>query len=213
MSATIESKPTSDEPLLEPVPEEDNVDSEFGIAEFESNRASSPDEEEKESGEQHNDHDTVLPDESNCLDEPRNLDQDNTPDPDKGDRISRSFDDNLDGAILEDDQLAYELAHDSNGPWIEATEEERASQIFLDELTEYQQAVTQVLAHRQVGLVFKRLGFEDVDPESDIYQEQYNLVITTMVGGRLIMGDTINRDNEGPDTGHRMNDQLHNVAE
>ncbi|KAK0488062.1 hypothetical protein EDD18DRAFT_1110674 [Armillaria luteobubalina] len=40
----------------------------------------------------------------------------------------------------------------------------------------------------QVGLLFKHLGFEEIDSDSDVYQEQYNLIVTTMVGGRIVMG-------------------------
>ncbi len=70
--------------------------------------------------------------------------------------------------------------------------------------------VTRVLAHRQLGLIFRHLGLENLDPDLDIYWEQYNIVITTMVGGRLVMGtnnEPVMHDNPGD-----LNDQLHNIA-
>ncbi len=77
--------------------------------------------------------------------------------------------------------------HNDNGPWVPSREEELSVQLFLNDLSDHQRAVTHVLAHRQVGQLFKCLRFETIDPESDIYQEQLNLTIMTMVGGGMVM--------------------------
>ncbi len=104
------------------------------------------------------------------------------------DQNNRSPDPELDSAILGNDQLAYDLAHDNNGPWNSPGADEQSAQLFLSELTDHQRAVIRILAHRQVDQMFKRLGFSDIDPESDVYREQYNLIVTMMVGGGMILG-------------------------
>ncbi|KAK0223797.1 hypothetical protein IW262DRAFT_1295501 [Armillaria fumosa] len=203
LSNTVETKPTSDESKLIPVLEEDNVDDELGIAEFKSNRALSP-ENDAMLVEQSNEHQTS--DVTNRINEP--------------DHARTTNDDNQDNHSSDtDDQLAYELAHDSNGPWTDPVEDERSAQLYLDKLSDHQRAVTQVLAHRQVGLIFSRFGFREVDPELDMYQEQYNIVVTTMVGGRLAMGrnnsldDDQGRNDMNPiDWQTAMDEQLHDIA-
>ncbi|KAK0211840.1 hypothetical protein IW262DRAFT_1467237 [Armillaria fumosa] len=192
---TVGSKSTDNNAGLIPIPDEYNVGSELEIAEFESNRASSPED---------NDHgDQIIE-----LDVRNEMDEANHSNPGDEDRNSRSSNNEFDKAILSNDQLAYDLAHDNNGPWTDLAEDERSAQLFLNELSDHQHVVIRVLAHRQVGLLFKHLGIEEIDPDSDIYQEQYNLVVTTMVGGRIVIGGDVDRGDEG----HRnasVDDQLH----
>ncbi|KAK0478999.1 hypothetical protein EDD18DRAFT_1364443 [Armillaria luteobubalina] len=202
LSLTVESKSSNIEGDMIPVPDEDNADSKLGLAEFESNRAPSPEEEDNnvkhanetaiQTKELHEDEEFSCPEHES-----------------DGELDDRSSDSELDGAILANDNLAYDLAHDSNGPWTDPVEDERSTQLFLNELSDHRCTVIHVLAHQQVGILFKRLGVDEIDPKSDIYQEQYNLIITTMVGGQLVMGNggdpTTKAENHN--TPH-MNDQL-----
>ncbi|PBK81857.1 hypothetical protein ARMGADRAFT_1090924 [Armillaria gallica] len=167
--AGLEQVETTGDTTLEPIPEEDKVEDKFAVAEFESNRSMSP---EIDEGKLTTSDGGVHSPSIKSIDQPE---------------------DKVDGAILEDDQFAYELAHDINGPWESPSKDEESAQQFLDELSDHQRAVMHVLAHRQVGQMFRRLGFEEIDPDSNLYHEQYNLTVTTMVGGGMIMG----RDNQG----------------
>lgn len=144
-----EDEPQNDRPLeLEAIPEADNAaDSEFGIAEFESNRPSSPE-----------DDDTGI-DQNKLVDRPSNLpDYSQNPGNDlyepsvasDDDQSEKSHDTELDTDILNNNQVAYNLARDNNGPWNPPSEDEQSAQLFLDGLTDHQRAVTRVLAHRQV---------------------------------------------------------------
>ncbi len=179
------------EPRLVPIPEELEADygpeSDFGIAEFESVRPSSPEDSGADEG----------MDNESCqsleYEDPPNFhsgDQGNgnAASSPEDDQNNRSPDPELDSAILGNDQLAYDLAHDNNGPWNSPGADEQSAQLFLSELTDHQRAVIRILAHRQVDQMFKRLGFSDIDPESDVYREQYNLIVTMMVGGGMILG-------------------------
>ncbi|KAK0214477.1 hypothetical protein IW262DRAFT_1300559 [Armillaria fumosa] len=157
LSNTAETKPMSDESKLIPVLEEDNIDNEFGIAEFESNRASSPE------------NDAMI----------------NEPD-----HTQTINDNNQNNHLSDNDQLAYKLADDSNGPWTNPAEDEQSAQLF-----------------------------REVDPELDMYQEQYNIVVTMMVGGQLAMGrnnfpdnDQDHNDMNSIDQQTAMDEQLHDVA-
>ncbi|KAK0214975.1 hypothetical protein IW262DRAFT_1465761 [Armillaria fumosa] len=195
---TVGSKSTDNNAGLIPIPDEYNVGSELEIAEFESNRASSPED---------NDHgDQIIK-----LDVHNEIDKANHSDPGDEDRNSQSSNNEFDEAILLNDQLAYDLAHDNNGPWTDPAEDERSAQLFLNELSDHQCMVIRVLAHRQVGLLFKRLGIEEIDLDLDIYQEQYNLIVTTMVGGRIVIGGDVDWGDEGHQNAS-VDDQLHNVA-
>ncbi|KAK0228071.1 hypothetical protein IW262DRAFT_1292966 [Armillaria fumosa] len=125
-----------------------------------------------------------------------------------------SSDSEFDGTILANDQLAYDLAHDNNRPWTDPSEDEQATQLFLNKLSDHRCTVIQVLAHRQVGILFRHLGINEIDPESDIYQEQYNLMITMMVSGRIVMGDNNTHENETERASRStlLDDQLQDVA-
>ncbi|KAK0494367.1 hypothetical protein EDD18DRAFT_1107388 [Armillaria luteobubalina] len=110
----VEPEPSSNLGRLIPIPEEENVGGEFDVAEFESNRASSL--EDNESDDQ-----TVEP---KIVDGYSGIDEINQSDHDDEDRVSQSSDNEFDDAILANDKLAYDLAHDSNGPWTDLTEDE-----------------------------------------------------------------------------------------
>ncbi|PBK87102.1 hypothetical protein ARMGADRAFT_1034995 [Armillaria gallica] len=183
-SDTIDSidKMVTEEPVFEPIPNEYNIDeSKFGIAEFESIRSESPMSNIDISRVNEND----PPKQSNEIDDCENeivtddqIEKDtgienNTEHGDFHDRLNNS---ELDDAILGDDQLAYDLAHNENGPWESPTQDKELAQLFMDELSDH------------LHVMFKRLRFESVDPDSDLYHEQYNLTITTMVSGGIIMG-------------------------
>lgn len=147
-STTVESKPMSDEPQLIPVPDEDNADSEFGIAEFESNRPSSPEEDDIEPKHQIEGYDAPADETAGIMQPNQHLEIDEVPsgkpapihNPIPGDDncSEQSSDSELDRAILGNDQLAYELAHDTNGLWTDPTEDERSAQLFLNELSDHQ---------------------------------------------------------------------------
>ncbi|PBK92971.1 hypothetical protein ARMGADRAFT_1030432 [Armillaria gallica] len=201
---------------LEPIPEydDDGKGSEFDIAEFESVRSGSPGN-QSDSGEpiaQDRQPDSGLPRANSA--EKKIEDENEIPnEEDLDDRLSNA---ELDGAIIRDDRLAYDLAHDQNDPWGPQGADEEAVQQMLNDLNDHQRAATHVLAHRQVGQMFRRFPIDEIDPDSDLYREQYNLTIVTMVGGRLVMGHSEKRNDEDTtDSGRFLSteDQRRRVAE
>ncbi|KAK0485570.1 hypothetical protein EDD18DRAFT_1111370 [Armillaria luteobubalina] len=129
-SLAVESKSSNIEGDMIPVPDEDNADSKLGLAEFKSNRAPSPDEEDNnvkhanktaiQTEELHEDEEFSCPEHKS-----------------DGELDDRSSDSELDGAILANDNLAYDLAHNSNGPWTDPVEDERSAELFLNELSDH----------------------------------------------------------------------------
>ncbi|KAK0232800.1 hypothetical protein IW262DRAFT_1451379 [Armillaria fumosa] len=117
-STMVDLKTIINNEMLIPIQEDDDAGSELGIAEFESNRAPSP--EINDHAEQITDHGTTEP----LVDEDQEIEVTNQPNPDDDDQDSRSSDSQLDGTILNNDQLAYDLAHNMNGPWTDPREDE-----------------------------------------------------------------------------------------
>ncbi len=118
-------------------PEEEIVENEFDIAEFGSQRSVSPNNMRTDRDDQR----SMIPD-NNQHDGSEN-EEGYKYNPDE-----ESLDNVTDGKILNADHIVYRMALSENGPWALSKEEELSVQLFLNDLSDHQQAVTCVLAHR-----------------------------------------------------------------
>ncbi len=69
---------------------------------------------------------------------------------------------------------------------VEPTSRCASAQEALDGMSNEQQAVIRVLAHRQTHIALHMMGVRNIDPESEAYLQQYDIIAMSIIGGNML---------------------------
>lgn len=87
---------------------------------------------------------------------------------------------------LRSDRAAYGFATREGAEWTDPQADSQQVQEVLDGMSDEQCAIVRVLAHRQTHVALCQMGVSNIDPESEAYLQQYNIMVTSIVGGSML---------------------------
>lgn len=117
---------------------------------------------------------------------------------------------------LRSDHAAYNLTACEGGEWTSLQADAQQAQNALHEMSDEQRAIIRVLAHRQTHVALRMMGVSNIDPDSEAYQQQYNITVVSIVGGSIIRSQEEERAaeqaKERTSLSDLFNEQLRNMA-
>lgn len=73
-----------------------------------------------------------------------------------------------------------------------------------------------MLTHRQMHVALRMMGVDNINPESEAYQQQYNITVVSIVGGSLIQSQeeeqAAEQAKERMSLNDSFNEQMRNAA-
>ncbi len=117
---------------------------------------------------------------------------------------------------LRSDRAAYKFATGEGEEWLNPQADVHQAQEALDGMSNEQQAVIRVLAHRQTHVALHMMGVRNIDPESEAYLQQYNIIAMSIIGGNMLQSQEdahVNSQAQSQDNASEsFDDQLKNAA-